>query len=194
MSPRTRISAATERPDSSRKIRPTRAASMTARASTSPPSATTTGLVGETGERAHLDRPADRLAHLRRPAERGVEVFRVDHVEAGEVFLRLRERAVGGERLAAGDPDHGRRLGSMQAGGEDPRPALAHLLLDRRQPLVRLAHLLVAHRLALFALDRVSRQQVPGHDPPRCPRRALPALTRLRTGFAEMDTPVSDNG
>src|ERR671919_166069 len=110
MSPRTRISAATDRPDSSRKIRPTRAASMTAGASTSPRSATTTGLVAETGERAHLDRPADGLAHLRRPAERAVEVLGVDHVEAGKMLLRLRERTVGGEHVPPGDPDHGRRL------------------------------------------------------------------------------------
>src|SRR4051794_16404252 len=106
MSPRTRISAATERPDSSRKIRPTRPASTTTGAPTSPRSATT-GLAGEAGERAHLDRPADHLAHPRRPAERGVEVFGVEHVEAGEVCLRLGEGAVGGQGLAAGDPDHG---------------------------------------------------------------------------------------
>src|SRR5215216_6063638 len=102
MSPRTRISAATERPHSSRKIRPTRAASMAPGGSMPPPSATATRLVGEAGERAHLDRPADRLAHLRRPAERGVEVFFVEHVEAGEVRLRLGEGAVGGQWLAAG--------------------------------------------------------------------------------------------
>src|SRR5919197_1839974 len=152
MSPRTRISAATERPDSSRKIRPICAASMTAEGSTSPPSATTTGLIGETGERAHLDRPANCLAHLRRPAERGVEILGVDHVEAGEVLLRLCERAVGGQHFATSDPDHGRRLGPVQAGGEDPRSPVAHLLLDRRHPLIALAHLLLAPRLALLAL------------------------------------------
>src|SRR5919108_4268182 len=127
MSPRTRISAATERPDSSRKTRPTCAESMPAGASKSS-SATATGLIGEAGKRAYLDRPADRLAHLRRPAERGVEVLGIDHVEAREVLLRLREGAVGREHVPAGGPDHGRGLGPVQAGGGDPPPPPAHLL------------------------------------------------------------------
>src|SRR5687768_4549625 len=99
MSPSTRISVAMQRPDSSRKIRPTCAAWMRVA------SATTAGLVGEAREGPHLDRPADRVAHLRGPAERRVEVVGIDHVEAGEVLLRLDERPVRRQRLAAGDPD-----------------------------------------------------------------------------------------
>src|SRR6266568_3892115 len=92
MSPKTRIRAATDRPDSSRKIRPTLAPSSFRAVSTSP---TLSGL-GYVSERADLDRLRDGGGGLRRPGERGVEVLGLDDVEAAQVFLRLRKRAVGG--------------------------------------------------------------------------------------------------
>src|SRR5438093_6757841 len=93
MSPKTRIRAATDRPDSSRKIRPTSASSSFRAASSTSP--TLSGL-GYVSERADLDRLRDCCGGLRRPSERGVEVFGLDDVEAAQVFLRLRKGAVGG--------------------------------------------------------------------------------------------------
>src|SRR6059036_3232952 len=91
MSPKTRIRAATDRPDSSRKIRPTSASSSFCAAARSP---TLSGL-GYMSERADLDRLRDCCGGLRCPSERGVEVFGLDDVEAAEMFLRLRKGAVG---------------------------------------------------------------------------------------------------
>src|SRR2546426_12171527 len=68
MSPKARIRAATDRPDSSWKIRPTLASSDFGAAATARP---LSGL-GFMRERAHLDRRLDRLGDLRRPGERGV--------------------------------------------------------------------------------------------------------------------------
>src|SRR5204862_4729246 len=71
MSPKMRISVATERPDSSRKIRPTSAASASAN-----------GLPRHSGKWAYLDGAVDRLGDLGRPTKSGIEVRRLDHVEA----------------------------------------------------------------------------------------------------------------
>src|SRR5439155_3137362 len=77
MSPKTRIRAATDRPDSSRKIRPTSASSSLRAVSTLP---TLSGL-GYMSERADLDRLRDCGGGVRRPRERRVEVFGLDDVE-----------------------------------------------------------------------------------------------------------------
>ena len=76
-SPKTRIRVATDRPDSSRKIRPIAAASTAGQ----PPTPRSSG-VGHLPERADLDGLADRFGGLRRPSERGVEVSSLDDVEA----------------------------------------------------------------------------------------------------------------
>src|SRR6266545_3284307 len=115
MSPKTRIRAATDRPDSSRKIRPTSASSSLAAASRS---RTLSGLCGAEG--TDLDRLPDGGGGLRRPGERGVEVLGLDDVEAAEVFLRLREGAVGGQYLAGGHAHHGGGVGFVQGAAADP--------------------------------------------------------------------------
>src|SRR5205814_9135103 len=139
MSPKTRIRAATDRPDSSRKIRPTSASSSFRVASTS---RTLSGL-GYVSERADLDRFRDGCGGLRRPSERGVEVFGLDDVEAAQVFLRLRKWPVGGQHLVVG---HARDRGGVwivQGAAEDPGACRLHLLLEDADPLHELPHLLL---------------------------------------------------
>src|SRR5215218_8426485 len=101
-SPKAPIRAASDRPDSSRKIRPTSAPSSLVAASPSP---TLSGL--EARERPHLDRHLDGTGDPRRPTERGIQVLGLDDVEATEVLLGLHEGAVGGQHLAVGHPHHG---------------------------------------------------------------------------------------
>src|SRR6266516_2499069 len=109
MSPKIRIRVATDRPDSSRKTRPTSASSTLGAASTL---RTLSGLCCAEG--AHLDRLPDGGGRLRRPGERSVEVVGLDDVEAAQVFLRLSEGAVGGQHLALGDAHNGGGVGSVQ--------------------------------------------------------------------------------
>src|SRR5213080_3066667 len=78
MSPKTRIRAATDRPDSARKIRPI---------SASPGLGAARGPLTRSGprfvpERADLDRGPDDGARLGRPEERGIEILSGDDVEA----------------------------------------------------------------------------------------------------------------
>src|SRR5215211_4513009 len=102
MSPKARIRAASDRPDSSRKIRPTSALSSLMAALPSP---TPSGL--EARERTDLDRHLDGPGDLRRPTKRGIQVLGLDDVEATQVLLGLHEGAVGGQHLAVGHPHHG---------------------------------------------------------------------------------------
>src|SRR5213595_1231256 len=126
-------------------------------------------------ERTDLDRLHDAGGRLRSPADRSVEVVGLDDVEAAEVFLRLREGAVGGQHLAVGHAHHGGGVGFVQAAGEDPGASRLDLLLERADPLHELPHLLLAHWLAGLALDGVYGPQVLRHaDPPR-DGQALPA-------------------
>ena len=53
----------------------------------------------------HLDREAGALRDLAREADRLVPIGHVHDVEAAERLLRLRERAVGDDRLLAGSDD-----------------------------------------------------------------------------------------
>src|SRR5215211_1159709 len=156
MSPKTRIRAASDRPDSSRKIRPTSAGSSPAAASPTP-----SGL--ESRKRTDLDRHLDGSGDPRRPGERGVQVLGLDDVEAAQVLLGLHERPVGGHHLAACHAHHGGGVGFVQAAGDDPGARRPHLLLEDAELLVGLGHLLVGHRLANLALDTVDRQQVVRH-------------------------------
>src|SRR6266511_5775520 len=170
MSPKTRIRAATDRPDSSRKIRPMAASSAVGAAS---PSRTRSGL--PVRERADLDRRLDDLGDLRRPGERGVEVLGLDDVEPAEVLLRLGERAVGGQDVAIGLAHDGGRVGLVKAAGEDPGAGRLHVLLDEQDLLVGLLHLLIGHAVAGLALDGMDGQQVPRHGGPPSWWRARPA-------------------
>src|SRR5882757_8740134 len=164
MSPKARIRAATDRPDSSRKIRPI---------SASPVPRTPSG-PGFVLERPDLDRSPDDGARLGRPDERCIEILSGDDVEAAEVFPRLREWPVGRQHLAAGHAHDGGGAGFVQATAEDPRARRLHLRLQGHDLLVGLPHLLVDHRLASLAIDAVDGQQVLRHgDPPH--GRALPA-------------------
>src|SRR5438067_7089412 len=164
MSPKTRTSAATDRPDSSRNIRPTWASSSLPVASTP---CTLSGLA-LIPERADLDRRLHAIGGLRRPRECGVEILGLDDVEAAEVLLRLREGPVGGQYLAAvGHAHDGGRVGLVQTAAEDPGAGRLHLLLQGPHARHDLLHLHIGHRLASLALDGVGGQQVMRHgDPP----------------------------
>src|SRR5205809_2816715 len=167
MSPKTRIKAAMDRPDSSRKIRPTSASSSFRAAATSP---TLSGL-GYVSERADLDRLRDCCGGLRRPSERGVEVFGLDDVEAAQVFLRLRKWAVGGQHLVVGHACDRGGVWFVQGAAEDPGACRLHLLLEDADPFHELPHLLLGHRVAGLALNPVDGQQVVRHcGPPRAGR------------------------
>src|SRR5438270_9710687 len=167
MSPKTRMSDATDRPDSSRKIRPTSASSTPCTAS---------GL-GHVAERADLDRLRDACGGLRRPGERSVEVRGLDDVEAAEVLLRLREGTVGGQHLTAGRAHDRGSVGFAQRAAEDPGAGRLQLLLEGADPLHELPHLVVAHRGLSLALDAVDGQQVLRHGDPLCPGGRVPPLT-----------------
>src|SRR5882757_9353450 len=170
MSPKTRIRAATDRPDSSRKIRPISASPGLGAA----PVPRTPSGPGFVPERADLDRSPDDGTRLGRPDERCIEILSGDYVEAAEVFPRLREWPVGRQHLAAGHAHDGGGAGFVQATAEDPRARRLHLRLQGHDLLVGLPHLLVDHRLAGLAVDAVDGQQVLRHgDPPH--GRALPA-------------------
>src|SRR5712691_5106361 len=171
MSPKTRIRAATDRPDSSRKIRPTSASSSFRAASTSP---TLSGL-GYVSERADLDWLRDCCGGLRRPGERGVEVFGLDDVEAAQVFLRLREGTVGGQHLAVGHACDRGGVWIVQGAPEVPGACRLHLLLEDADPFHELPHLLLGHRVAGLALNAVDGQQVVRHGGPPRAGRAHPA-------------------
>src|SRR5439155_23060170 len=108
-SPKARIRLATDRPDSSRKIRPTSTSSSLGVAWTS---GTPSGL--GCPERTDLDWLPDDGGGLRRPSERSVAVPGLDDVETAEMFLRFREGAVGGQHLAVGHPNDGGRFGFVQ--------------------------------------------------------------------------------
>src|SRR5918993_3752450 len=170
MSPNAWIRAASDRPDSSRKIRPT-----------SSPSSTLSGL--ESRERTDLDRHLDGFGDPGGPGERGVQVLGLDDVEAAEVFLGLHEGAVGGDNLAACHPHDGGGVGVVQAAGDNPGASRLQLLLEDAELLVGLGHLLIGHGLADLALDAVDRQQVVRHGvlplidgpfPPRTPTTNKP--------------------
>src|SRR5881409_411350 len=171
MSPKTRIRAATDRPDSSRKIRPTSASSSFRAASTLP---TLSGL-GYVSERADLDRLRDCCGGLRRPSERGVEVFGLDDVEAAQVFLRLRKWAVGGQHLVVGHACDRGGVWIVQGAAEIPGACRLHLLLEDADPLHELPHLLLGHRVAGLALNAVDGQQIVRHCGPPRAGRAHPA-------------------
>src|SRR5215218_3216784 len=131
MSAKTRIRAATDRPDSSRKIRPTAASSSSGAAATSRPLSGP----GCIRERTDLDWRLDGSGDLRRPGKRVVEVLGLDDVEAAEVFLRLREGAIGGQHLALRHAHDGGRIGFVETAGEHPGAGRLHLLLEDADPL-----------------------------------------------------------
>src|SRR5215217_9758947 len=169
-SPKTPIRAASDRPDSSRKIRPTSSPSSLTAASPSP---TPSGL--EARERPNLDRRPDGPGDPRRPAKRGIQVLGLDDVEATEVFLGLHEGAVGGHHLAVCHPHHGSGVGVVQAAGGNPGASRLQVLLEDAELLVGLGHLLIGHWLADLALDAVDRQQIVRHGDPPAGGRAGPA-------------------
>jgi hypothetical protein len=129
-----------------------------------------------------LDWLPDRCGGLGCPGERGVEVLGLDDGEAAEVLLRLREGAVAGHHLAAGQAHDGGGVGFVQPAGEDPGAGRPHLLLEDVDLLPGLLHLLVGHRVAGLAVDAVDRQQVLGHGVLLVPGGHLPPLTSTTNG------------
>src|SRR5207253_9426184 len=99
----------------------------------------------------------------------------LDDVEAAEVFLRLREWAVGGQHLAVGHAHDRCGVGFVQGAAEQPSAGRLQLLLEDADPLHELPHLLLGHRGTDFAVDAVDGQQVLRHRGPPRDGRALPA-------------------
>src|SRR5207249_9345576 len=178
MSPKARTRAAIDRPDSSRKTWPTAASSSLGTASMS---CSVSGL-GYVSERPDLDRLRDCCGGLRRPGERCVEVVGLDDVEAAEMFLRLREGAVGGQHLAVGHTHDRCGVGFVQGAAEQPSAGGLHLLLEDADPLHELPHLLLGHRVTDLALDAVHGQQVLRHDGPPLTGGHFPPLTLTTNG------------
>src|SRR5436190_9357588 len=143
MSPKARIRAAIDRPDSSRKIRPAAAASNREMALMS---SSLSGL-GYMSEGADLDRLRDRGAGLRRPREGGVEVVGLDDVEAAQMFLRFGEGAVGGQYVAVGDAHDRRGFGFVQGTAKEPGALRSQFLLEDANAPHELLHLLLGHRV-----------------------------------------------
>ena len=138
-SPRTRISVATARPDSSRNRRST--TSWAAAVGRRGPGRSVGGrplrpgrrrAAGEVEDRPDLDRAVLRARDHRRVVDRLVEVGRLDEVEAAERLLGLGERAVGGD--ASGRRGRGPSSRSRSAASASPalyRAALADVLGER---------------------------------------------------------------
>src|SRR5215472_5153130 len=122
MSPNTRTRTATDRPYSARKTRSIAVASM---AGTGP------SVLGLLLERAHLDRRGAGLRGLGGPLQRRIEIPGLDHPEPAYVLLALGERAVGDQRVAVLDPDHGGRARRVEPPGEHPRPGRPQLVVER---------------------------------------------------------------
>src|SRR6266536_5397898 len=140
-------------------------------------------------ERTDLDRLPDGGGGLRRPGERSIEVLGLDDVEAAEVFLRLREGAVGGQHLAAGHAHDRGSGGFVQGAAEDPGARRPQLLVEGLDLLPGLLHLFVGHRVADLAFDAVDRQQVLRHGGLPSRRAGTSRLSpRLRTGLRQIDT------
>src|SRR6266508_5581838 len=186
MSPKARMRAATDRPDSSRKIQPISASSSLGAASGS----RTLSGVGVIPERTDLDRLPGGGGRLRRPGERSVEILRLDGVEAAEMLLRLRERAVGRQHLAIRHPHNSGGVGPVQGAGEDPRAGRLQLLVEGADLRPRLLHLLVGHRLAGLALDCVHGQQVLRHWLPPGTGGHFPPLNSTTNGPRPRMTPT----
>src|SRR5436190_3243236 len=130
MSPKARIRAAIDRPDSSRKIRPTAASSNREMVLMS---SSLSGL-GYVSEGADLDRLRDCGAGLRRPREGGVEVVGLDDVEAAQMFLRFGEGAVGGQYVTVGHAYDRCGLGFVQGAAKEPGAVRLHLLPQNADP------------------------------------------------------------
>src|SRR4051794_6238481 len=145
-SPKRRVSEATTRPNSSRKIR-----------STSPLILRQSFAL----ERPHLDLATAGGRTLLRPLQRLVEVGGLDHPEAAEVLLRLGVRPVAHDRGVA-RVVHGRGLlDRRQAPREHPGARVADLLVEAVDGLEDRLHLLQGRELRVVVV--VHRQQVLGH-------------------------------
>src|SRR5689334_22983727 len=110
-SPTERVSTATARPYSARKI-----SSISVRDTT----AVTGGNSGVL-ERANLDRQPRDLGEPASPTECRIEIGHLHDSEAAEVFLALHVRAVHRQHLAARLPYNGGPVGRKQTAGEHPR-------------------------------------------------------------------------
>src|SRR5215204_3623404 len=175
-SPNIPVRAATDRPDSSRRIRPIAALSLvTASWSAAGRSGRHLGREG-----AHLDGGPDEGRHLRCPDQRAVQVVGLDEVEASEVILGLGERAVGGHHAVPGGPHHRRGRRVVQPPAEHPRTGRLDLRLQRVDRLGALLDLLLGHPRALGRLAWRRPQHVIRHrsNVPFAGAGSAPALTR----------------
>src|SRR5262245_40538716 len=106
--------------------------------------------------RPHLDGAAvPRRRDLRGERERIVDVVALDEIEAAEVLLRLRERAVGRNRIAVVDAD-GRGAGEVAEVGA----ALRLRPLAQRHVLLRLSLLLLGAQLLPAVAGAIDQERV----------------------------------
>src|SRR5918992_1443466 len=138
MSPKARTSAASERPDSSRKIPPM-------------PSAVSRGSLTTThgpsdlalAKRPNLDGLPHACGGLRGPFERGVQVVGLKNVEAGQVLLGFDKGPIGGDRVSLGVTNDRRGFRAMQRATEHPSTCRPDLLVQRLHFLPGALHLLL---------------------------------------------------
>src|ERR1700761_5884264 len=117
MLPKTRVRTATARPYSARNT-PSISRTPTATPTLAAPRSVPGGIL----ERPDLDGQAGDPGRGGRVAERRVQVGRVHDQEAADVLLALQVGAVGHDQVPGLFPDHGGRVGPVQAAAEHPRP------------------------------------------------------------------------
>jgi len=110
----------------------------------------------------HLDGHADGLGELAAPAQRFIQVRGFHDADAADLLLAFDERPVGGDDAAALVPQHGGRVGWIQAATEDPGACRLHLAVHG----IHVSHdLLQGLRRRLRAAGRVTNaEQVLFHD------------------------------
>src|SRR3954468_5613556 len=132
----------------------------------------------EPAPRPHLDRPARHARDARRPVERRLEIRHVDDVVAGERLLRLRERSVADDPLAAAHAHRRGGAGRLQRLAGDEYALVAEGAGVGIPPRV-LGLLLLGRQAAGRVADD---EHVLGHRGPPVSGPALPASIPATNG------------
>src|SRR4029077_16893326 len=137
-------------------------------------------------QRTDLDRAQAGRRNPRRNCHRVIQIFRLDQVEAAQLFLGLRERSIGDQFLTIAHPDRGRLRHRMQLAAREVVPAL----LDALGQLTILLHhfaLLGFVEFSPLALLVVDQKQILHVIGPPCPspdsRTASPIIDNPQKCF-----------